>query len=169
MAQKLIDKSTLQLYKSGMTSLRESLGRKIVLYLPGGEEICPNCVWDSVSMCSAGIYFPKSPYPSNIPGPFEFTGICPVCKGVGKYTIQEVIKKIKAVPIWLKGKDRQVTVAGQSFEADYMLSNVDIKNYERMTLAKKIFVDDVEVELIGRPKKEGLKDLIKFTAYARAR
>ena len=165
MPEKLVDENVIDLYKDGMASMRLTLGRRIIIKLPPVARTCPNCSWDDVNKTSSGIHDPEYPYPSDVPGPKPFKGRCPVCKGVGKIDSVVRIKRVKGLCYWLKGEDRKVTVAGITYNVDIEASNIDIRYYALFENAASFIVDGQEVELAFKPLKEGLRDLIKFTAY----
>jgi len=165
MAEQLVDENTFFLYKEGMASMRETLGRRIIVKLPSIVQDCPNCSWDDVNQRSSGMYDPIYPYPASIPGPKSFKGRCPVCKGKGKVAYSEQSKRIKGQCTWLEGKARTVTVGGKTYDTDIKASNIDIRFYDIVEKADSFIVDGQEVDLAFKPLKEGLRDLIKFTAY----
>lgn len=162
---KLVDENTFLLYKEGMRDMRDTLGRRILVKLPPVLQTCPNCRWDDVNKCSSGIYAPVYPYPADIPGPKEFRGRCPICKGKGRISLSLQTKRVKGQVTWLEGDAKEVTVGGVTYEVDVEASNVDIRFYDVFEKAHSFLIDDLEVELAFKPVKEGLRDLIKFTAY----
>jgi len=165
MAEKLVDDNTFQLYKEGMASMRETLGRRITVRLPAIAQNCPNCRWDDVNQTSSGVYSPIYPYPSDIPGPKEFKGRCPICRGSGKVSMASQVKRVKGQCTWLEGEDRKIEVGGKTYYVDMEASNVDVRYYDLFEKAESFVVDGLELELRVKPIKEGLRDLIKFTAY----
>lgn len=162
---KLVDEHTFVLYKEGMRDMRDTLGRRILVKLSPILQSCPNCSWDDANQCSSGIYEVMYPYPAGVPGPKEFRGRCPICKGKGKISIAEQVKRVKGQISWLEGEEKEITVGGITYDVDVEASNVDVRFYELFEKAQSFIIDDLEVTLAFKPLKEGLRDLIKFTAY----
>jgi len=165
MPEKLVDDNVLRLYKDGMANMRETLGRKILVYLPGADRTCPNCSWDSVNQTSSGVFDPEYPYPADLPGPKAFRGRCPICRGKGVLVDVPRSKRIKGLCYWLKGPEKEITVAGKTYYVDIEASNVDIRFYDIVAQCEYCVIDSMKVYLAFVPLKEGLRDLIKFTAY----
>jgi hypothetical protein len=161
----LVDESTFGVYRQGMVDIRDTLGRKILISLPGIDRKCPNCSFDSINNSSTGLYVPEVPYPGGIAGPKAFKGRCPICKGTGRVRTSASQKKIKGIPNWLEGKDREVMVGTVSFEADLEVTNMALKYYDLISQCEYVVIDGLKLYLVTVPAKEGLRNLIKFSAF----
>lgn len=158
----LID-SMDQLFVEALREMREFMGRDITI-VTYNEINCPNCRWSEVEQESAGIYEPDESYPSGIPGPIPFSGICPVCGGKGKYVIEDQ-QNIKALISWASPRDRQYMEAGIIEPYDVSIQ-VSIDNADKVKNADEIYVDGQKVEFLNL-RKEGLKTLAGATIELR--
>lgn len=153
-----------KMYSTTVRQLREDLGRKVKIFLPGNPTVCPNCLFNSVDGKSAGIYSPTSPYPAGTPGPTPFqTSICPVCHGSGQYT-RTIVKEILCHIRWINPEALQHSSLGDIMGADCRLQS-DIKylqDFRRPPM--KIEVDGFSMELV-KVYPRGLKKLAQVIAF----
>src|SRR3990167_1592198 len=163
---KLITEGHDKIYRDTVKQLRQDLGRKVRVYLPGSPRVCPNCLTTPkhLGQKSAGIYSPESPYPTGIPGPFPFTnGICQVCNGAGQYT-QTIEKEILCHVRWLIPGSKEMTMMGDLLDAHCRLQ-ADIKHlHDFLRPPLKVKVDGIFLEVL-RAYPRGLKKLAQVIVF----
>ena len=140
-------------YINTVNSLLNALGRDVIVN-SSTEVDCPNCSFDNVTQTSTGIYSPDDPYPENIPGPIPFTGVCPVCKGRGKYKTTTT-SSIKCLIRWLSPRDRYYISAGMIEPFDVELKTT-YDNWDILNNADNIKVDGVDTKIINM-RRDGFK------------
>lgn len=168
----VLNEATVNIYKEAISSLRKEIGRFIYAIQNTAitsQRDCPNCRFDTVTGKSSGEFEAEDPYPSDVVGPVNFRGLCPVCRGEGKLGASDkpLTKsiKIKANVWWLEGRERRVAAFGEEEEADIWIRNVQLKYEGDIIKAKHFLVDGEKAYLLKRPVKEGLRDIIKISFY----
>lgn len=152
-----------KLYRDTVRKIREDIGRKVKVHIPGPRVKCPNCIWNSTDHKSSGAYGPTSPYPSDIPGPTPFSnGPCPVCRGSGQYT-RTIIKEILCHVRWRIPGENEKTSIGE-LEGFECRLQADIKHMPDFRNSVKIEVDTFPMEL-GKLYPRGLKKLIQVLVF----
>lgn len=163
----------IRLYKKAITTLFSDLGRIVSIVLPPTEIECPNCKFDSVNTSSMNIFDPDIPYPTGSLGEFNLigsqpflTGLCPVCRSVGKIKDENIVRNVKGLTKWLTAKEKELLVKGEQLRADIRIK-LPISEYDFVLRATHFIVDGDIVYIAKRPLREGLRDIIKFTFFAK--
>ncbi len=160
----LVDNKTINTYKEVMKQLRKDLGRTITIYCPPTTATCNNCIYDTRTKTSSGVYKPDTGTQL-----FSEGALCPVCSGHGK--IETAVTKVisHATIRWLDNRDRYFyeEKMGQ-FQPGWVriqctLSEVlkDKSNVNGLTYfdeAVKVTVDGEDCR-VKSVTKSGLKDL----------
>ena len=168
---RFVSEEQIKLYKGFVVGIREDLGRKVTLHIPGTALNCPNCLFDSVNKRSAGIYspltaqFPVTDHNKNtVSAPKEFRGgICPVCNAAGKVTSGETTKVVQCLIRHLKTDQKRYIVQGIEAENDFRLK-CDIKFRSDFEKARVVEIDGIPAE-VSTIIPGGLRDLIQIKVF----
>lgn len=93
----LLNPVTIQLFTDGIDSLLADDGCTMPCRLAYGDTkciVCSNCVFNSMTQMSGGAYKTGGPIP------FKTGGLCPLCNGLGKLTIECTEEDIYLLVIW---------------------------------------------------------------------
>jgi hypothetical protein len=157
-----VSEDQINLYKGFVKEMRESLGRNVVLHLPGPKTRCFNCLMDPVNRKSTGMYSPTFPLPDGQTHKPFVGGVCPVCNGTGQYTT-ETTKIVKALIRWLKVDQKRYIIQGLEAENDFRIK-ADIKYYSDFKKARKVVIDGIPAEVTSIVKG-GMRDLIQIKVF----
>lgn len=168
---RFVSENQIKLYKGFVVGIREDLGRKVTLHIPGTPLNCPNCLYDSVNKKSAGIY---SPLPAQFPvtdhngvsttEAKEFRGgICPVCNDAGKVTTGETTKVVQCLIRSLKTDQKRYIVQGIEADNDFRLK-CDIKFRSDFEKTRIVEIDGIPAE-VSTIIPGGLRDLIQIKIF----
>lgn len=167
-----IKEQHIKLYKKAIDTIRNDLGRNIIIVMEDIKAPCPNCGFDHTNEMSDGFFTPDDPYPGGIQGknkligPQEFKNTyCPVCENDGMILTPGEPRETEALVEWLSTEDKERLLTGRRIKADVELRSVLLEEKKYFLIAKHFIVDDEILYLEKFPIPEGLRDLIKFSCF----
>jgi len=93
----LLDATALKIFTDAIDSLVADDGCTVPCTLAFGDTkciVCNNCVFNTATQMSGGAYKTGGPIP------FKTGGLCPLCNGRGKLTVECTEENIKLLVIW---------------------------------------------------------------------
>lgn len=163
---RFVTNALVNLYQDRITQLIADLGRNVIFTLTPHIVNCPNCGWDYAQNRSNNIYTPNSSgstYDKSFP-----TGTrCPVCFGKGQLEFPRTVTH-KAL-VGFPDPDEF------DYEAFGLLPTQVIRLKNRITVetdldqAQYATIDGFECEIVGKPKKSGLRDIAFISSFWKRR